>query len=640
MNAHSITQRFVRNGGILFITYISCFVCAAQSANKNPDVFSLSIEELMNAKVISVSKQNQNLSDAAASIYVITQNDIRNSGATTIPEVLRLAPHLQVARINSSQYAISVRGFNSAASNKLLVLIDGRTIYSPLFSGVFWDQQDVMLEDVDRIEVISGPGGTLWGSNAVNGVINIVTRRAADSSGWFAATHAGNFDRGIQARYGGSLGNTGHFKIYGKARDTDSSVRFNGADPHDAFRNIQAGFRADWSLGDDSFTLQGDSYDGEAEDRGSIQGIHLGKISVSGTNLLTRWQRRYDDGSNLQLQAYWDYTKRQDAVLFQPQADIFDIEFQHGIPLNKHRLLWGGGYRHGRDDVASGLFSTFVPDSRTLEWANLFIQDEFEIAHRVKATLGMKLEHNDYTGLEYLPTARLAWSHSEQSLLWSAISRAIRAPSRYDRDVYFPAPPNSVVVGGPNFESEVANVFELGYRGQLWDSLVYSATTYYHDWDELRSGTATLPLELENNIEGKVYGVELWASYEIIPEWRVSTGGARFNNKLRIKPGSNAVGINDILANDPKYQIQLRSSWQMFSKTLLDINLRHVAKLSHQPIPSYTAVDVNYIWQVDKQLELSVTVQNLTDNSHQEFGRAVSVNEFQRMIWMAVTWKH
>lgn len=641
MQINSRTKSVACYAAIVITTYIRCSTCLAQNSSEETDIFSLSIEDLLNIKVVSVSKQSQPLSKAAASIYVITQKDIRNSGATTIPEVLRLAPQLHVTQINASQYAISARGFNSAASNKLLVLMDGRTIYSPLFSGVFWDQQDVMLEDVERIEVISGPGATLWGSNAVNGVINIITRRAADSSGWLAAAHAGNFERGVRTRYGGSFGDTGHFKVYGKVRDTDNTVRFNGANPHDAFRNVQAGFRTDWSAGRDFFTLQGDTYDGHTEDRGVARnGIRLGDISVSGTNLLTRWQRRYEDGSNLQLQAYWDYTKRRDVVLFQPRADIFDIELQHSLPLGQHRVIWGGGYRHGRDDVNPGFFATFVPDSRTLEWSNLFIQDEFALIDKVKATLGIKLEHNDYTGLEYLPTARLAWSPSEQSLLWTAYSRAVRAPSRYDRDVYFPAPPNSIVIGGPNFESEVANVFELGYRGQAWTRLVYSATAYYHDWDKLRSGTPVLPLEIENNIEAKVYGIELWATYEVMPGWRISGGGARFNNELRVKPGTNARGVNnDILSNDPKYQAQLRSSWQATDNSLLEVSVRHLAKLSNQPIPAYTALDMHYAWQVAKQLELSITGRNLADKRHREFGNATSVNDIQRMAWLAITWR-
>lgn len=633
---------FLRRITVLAVFFMGTSVCYAKNSGRTLDLASLEIEELLDIEVSSVSKQDEALSGAASSIFVITQNDIRNSGATTIPDALRLAPHLQVAQLTSSRYAISSRGFNSTVSNKLLVLIDGRTIYSPLFSGVFWDQQDIMLEDVKRIEVISGPGAALWGSNAVNGVINIITRHAADTIGWLTAAHAGNFERGIRTRYGGSLGDTGHFRIYGKVRDTDSSIRFDDADPHDAFRNVQAGFRADWVAGSDSFTLQGDTYDGQTEDRGLARnGTPLGEVGVSGTNLLTRWRKRYNDGSALQIQAYWDYTKRRDVVLFQPRADIFDIELQHGVSLGQHRVLWGGGYRYGRDDVDPGFFSTFIPDSRTLEWKNLFIQDEFEVTDHLKATLGIKLEDNDYTGLEYLPTARLAWSHLEQSLLWTAYSRAVRAPSRYDKDVYFPAPPNSIVVGGPNFESEIANVFELGYRSQAWHRLVYSATAYYHDWDKLRSGTATLPLEIENNIEGKVYGLELWATYEFMLGWRISAGGTRLHKELRVKPASNAVGVDsDILANDPKYQAQLRSTWEASENTLLEVSLRHVAKLPHPEIPSYTAVDAHFAWQLDEQLQLSVTAQNMADTRHQEFGRPAVVNEFQRMVWLAITLRH
>jgi iron complex outermembrane receptor protein len=303
--------------------------------------------------------------------------------------------------------------------------------------------------------------------------------------------------------------------------------------------------------------------------------------------------------------------------------------------------LWGAGYRHGQDQVDPGFFAVFVPDSRTLEWGNLFIQDEFALTSRLKATLGLKLEHNDYTGSEYLPTARLAWNYSEQTLLWAAYSRGVRAPSRYDRDVYYPAPPNSIIAGGPNFQSEVANVFELGYRSQAWNRLVYSATAYYHDWDKLRSGTPVFPLKINNNIEAKVYGIELWGTFEVMQNWRVSAGGARFNNELQVKPNTNALGLHsDILSNDPRYQAQLRSTWQATHNSLLEVSVRHVAKLSNQPIPAYTALDAHYAWQIDKEWELSITGQNLADKRHREFGNSTSVNDIERAAWLAVSWHH
>lgn len=603
-----------------------------------PDLLSLSIQDLLNVKVISVSKQEETLSDVAASIYVITQNDIRNAGVTTIPEALRLAPRLQVARLSSTQYAISMRGFNNTVSNKLLVLIDGRTVYAPLFSGVFWDQQDVLLEDVERIEIISGPGATVWGTNAVNGVINVITRDAATSTGWLAAAHAGDFERGARLRYGSQLGNNGHFRVYSKFFETDSNRRPNGSNPYDGVNRIQAGFRADWDNPDNHLTLQGDIYDGETENRITPAGVVIGPIETSGNNLLVRWRRQLEGGSDLRLQGYWDYTKRRDIVLFQPRTNIFDFDFQHGIPMGEHRFSWGMGYRHGRDEVKPAFFSTFVPERRILEWKTLFGMGEVQITDQLDATVGVRLEHNDYTGLEYLPTLRLGWKHRERALLWTALSRAVRAPARYDRDVYFPAPPNSRVVGGPNFQSEVANVLEIGYRSQAWKRLTYSATAYYHDWDKLRSGTAP-PVEIVNGIEGEVYGLEFWLTYQLTPTWKVSAGGTRLHKDLRLKPGSTGQGVDsDILSNDPDYLGQLRSTLEITHNMLLEIGVRHMAELPHPEIPSYTTIDAHYAWELNKELTLSLTAQNLTDNIHQEFGRPGSVIEFSRAAWLTATW--
>lgn len=622
--------------GILYV------ICAPVFAAQTPagDLFSLSITELMNLKVSSVSKREESLSDAAASVYVITNNAIRDAGVTSIPEALRLAPSLQVDRITATRYAISARGFNAVTSNKLLVLIDGRTVYTPLFSGVFWDHQDVVLEDIERIEVISGPGGTLWGSNAVNGVINIITRSSAKTMGTMIGVYGGA-DQGFGVRYGDNIRDVGHFRIYTKVSGKDSTKRFNGADQFDGSENFQMGFRTDWYSGaGDEFTLQGDTYRGEEEDRGTVIGIDLGAIEVSGGNLLARWKKQFANRSDMRFQVYWDRIKRRDVVLFQPEGEIWDIELQHGVPFDSHRLLWGLGYRRGTDDNDAAFFSTFIPDSRTLEWKNLFIQDEINLTKRFKTNIGLKLEHNDYTGLEYLPSIRLSWSYSSESLLWTALSRAVRAPSRYDRDVYFPAPPNSLVVGGPNFQSEVANILEVGYRGQMSDKLAYSVTAYVHDWDRLRSGSA-VPTEFENKIEGEAYGVEFWATYTVNDRWNISMGGFRLHKDLRLKPDStDPVGVdNATLANDPDYRFSVRSNVALSENFSLQLSMRHSADLPHPTVPSYTSIDANLIWLAHKEVELSLATQNLADNNHREFGEAASSSEFGRMVWLKLLWR-
>ncbi|MCI3951985.1 MAG: hypothetical protein K0R53_1482, partial [Burkholderiales bacterium] len=310
----------------------------AQSAAPARDLADLSLEELSNIEVTSVSRRAERLSDAPASIFVITREDIRRSGVTSLPEALRLAPNLQVARVNASSYAISARGFNNSIGNKLLVLIDGRTVYTPLFSGVFWDAQDVMLEDVERIEVISGPGATLWGSNAVNGVINVTTRPARDTQGALVSAGAGNLERGGAVRYGAALGGGGHVRLYGKYFDRDNTERADGSPVRDAWDKGQFGFRADWGGADRSFTLQGDAY------RGELEQAAPGQIKLEGMNLLGRWNHHLGDGSNLRFQAYYDHTQRNQPGTFREELDIFDVELQHALkPLGAHALVWGGG---------------------------------------------------------------------------------------------------------------------------------------------------------------------------------------------------------------------------------------------------------------------------------------------------------
>lgn len=607
--------------------------------NGRRDLIAFTLEELVNLPISSVSKRSEPLFDAPNSVYVITQLHIQNAGVTTLPEALRLAPTLHVARLTSSRYAISMRGFNNAVGNKLLVLIDGRTVYSPLFSGVFWDQQDVLMEDIDRIEVISGPGATLWGTNAVNGVINIITHDAADTVGGLAAAHAGNFEGGIRGRYGDRFGESGHYRIYGKAFEVDSSRFTTGGDRRDAATHGQFGFRTDWEGARDKLTLQGDTYKGETEERGEVAGIALGTLESSGTNVLGRWTRELNGGADLRLQAYWDYTKRRDVILFQPRTELFDIEVQHVMPIDDHHFTWGLGYRRAEDDVLPGFFATFVPDGRTLEWKNLFAMTDFQVTNRLETSVGLRIEHNDYTGSEYLPTLRFAWRRNTHSMLWGALSRAVRAPARYDRDVYYPAPPNSLVVGGPDFESEVANVLELGCRGLVSGRLSYSVTAYFHDWDKLRSGSA-IPIEVENKIVGEVYGVEFLLTYAISTDWSLSAGGTRLHKDLRLKSDStDPVGVNnDLLANDPDFYGQLRSTYLLSDHSTLEFAVRHVAELPSPAIPSYTVADMNYFWDVDEEWTISLTAQNAFDKVHPEFGRPGSTSEFGRMAWLGVTW--
>jgi iron complex outermembrane receptor protein len=611
-------------------------VLASTAGAQTLQLVDLSLEELANIEVTSVSGRAEALSGAAASIYVITSDDIRRSGATTLPEVLRLAPNLLVARVDTAQYAISARGFNSAIANKLLVLIDGRTVYTPLFSGVFWEMQDLMLEDISRIEVISGPGATLWGANAVNGVINVITRPANDTAGTLAVLGTGNRERRAAVRYGGGLGQDGAFRVYAKAADQQNTERADGAHVRDAWNRAQAGFRADLYLANGSLTLQTDAYAAESEQRGAAGTFDFGRLEGTGVNVLSRWTRRLGDGSDLRVQAYFDRSERVDAVLFAPESNVFDVEAQHSIPLGAHQLLWGGGYRRGSDDVTDGLLFGFRPPQRDLDWANVFAQADLAIAERLDLTLGLKLEQNDYTGTESLPTARIAWHASPAQLVWAGVSRAVRAPSRLDREVILPPPSGALIAGGPNFVAEVADVIELGYRAQLGGSVTLSSTVFHYDWDKLRSGRLP-PALIENRIEGEIYGIEAWTSWQAAERWRLSAGLTTLRNDLRVEPGVADPQGPSALGNDPEVQWLLRSTHDLNDRQDLQVLVRRVDDLPQPAVPAYTAVDVTYAWQVRANLTVALAVQNLFDARHPESGGAANRSEYARAGYLSVT---
>lgn len=623
-------------GVLIAFSAVSVHAAATQMAR----LTDLSLEQLGDIEVTSVSRHAERLADAAASIFVISAEDIRRSGARTLPEALRLAPNLQVAQTNAGSYAVSARGFNNAIGNKLLVLIDGRTVYTPLFSGVFWDSQSVMLEDIERIEVISGPGATLWGANAVNGVINVISRTARNTQGTLVSAGVGNRDRGAAVRYGAKLGDDGYFRIYGKAFDLQNTKAENGISRPDGLQRSQVGFRADWGLERRNFTVQGDAYDGESEER-----LPGGPVKVSGVNLLARWNEQMDSGSNFRLQAYFDRSERQDMTGFQGNADTFDVEFQHGIPLGRHKVLWGGGYRHSRDEIPDTLpplAFVFVPQSRSLSWENIFVQDAIKLGSTVELTLGLKMESNDYTGREYLPSARLAWKPSDNQLVWGAASRAVRAPARLDRDfsLRFIFPPLNlpVIKGGPYFESEIAKVLELGYRQQLTPSLSYSVTAFHNIYKKLRSGQPP-PAFIENQIEGVSNGIEAWGSYQATRAWRLSGGFTTLHQHFGARPGSRDPTGSSALGNDPDQQWMLRSTLNLTDQHEFDVMMRRVGSLPLPAVPAYTAVDARLGWRLNHSTELSLTLQNLFDSAHPEFEAAGLRSEYGRSIFLKMIWR-
>jgi iron complex outermembrane receptor protein len=617
---------------------------AADAALQSEDIADLSLEELANVQVTSVSKRPESLSNAASSIFVITGTDIHRAGATTLPEALRLAPNLEVARVDARNYAVTSRGFSSPFENKLLVLIDGRTVYSPLFSGVYWDVQDVVLEDVERIEVISGPGATMWGANAVNGVINIITKSSAATQGTLLAATAGRDERNGVVRYGGALGNGGHYRVYGKYAGNDDLQNEKGATVPTGWRREQAGFRTDWGDADRSVTVQGDVVNGRLHQAGTAD------IQVRGANLLGRVNQTFDNGSTASLQMYWDHTDRDQPLAFVEHLDTLDLQLQHALALGeRHRLVWGGGYRIGHDRVQNGPAFGFLPGTMNLHWANLFAQDEVALRDDLRLTAGLKFEDNNYTGVEVLPTLRLAWNPRPATLVWSSLSRSVRAPSRIDRDLYSPTVPAVVggvpqygIAGGPDFESEVANVFELGYRAQPTPTLSYSATAFYGRYDKLRTleanqnGTGSV---FRNFASGHTRGIEAWATWQAAKAWRLSGGGVVQRIETAANAGSrDTLGATGLATSDPSHYWMLRSSWDIAAGQELDATLRYVGALARPAVPSYTAVDLRYGWRVNKDLEVSLIGRNLLDPHHAETGTAPGRHSFDRALLLKLVW--
>ncbi|HEX5683288.1 MAG TPA: TonB-dependent receptor [Ideonella sp.] len=614
------------------------------TAQSDPRLGELSLEDLGNLQITSVSKRAERLADAPTSVYVITTNDIRRSGATSLPEALRLAPNLQVARSSASEYVVSARGFAGNSANKMLVLVDGRSVYTPLYSGVFWDVQDLMLEDVDRIEVISGPGSTLWGTNAVNGVINIITRDASSTQGSLATASAGTDGFRANLRHGASTAGGMAWRVYATHADLRNTETAEGTRVDDSGHQTQIGFRLDDQRGADRFMLRGAAYQGSREQPVTSGRIDLGLVRVSGAHVLGRWEHRLDDGTSFQLQAYVDHTERTAVPTFGDILDTLDLQFQHSpVPLGNHRLVWGVQYRTAWDQVDNSSYLAFLPARKRQTWASLFAQDDITLTDELRLTLGARAERNDYTGTEFLPTARLAWKWAPQQLVWSAVSRTVRAPSRLDRDFYVPGVPPYQLQGGSHFDSEVATVAELGYRGRPTPTTSFSATIYQADYDRLR----TLQFDpdgavftLANGMEGRTRGVELWGSFRALSRWRLHAGYSRLWQDLRLKPGSN--DVSTVAATEgasPSHWWTLRSSHDLGDQVDLDLVLRHVAALAVPAVPRYTALDLRVAWRPSGAVELALAGRNLIGNGHGEFGNVLVRTQLQRELSAQLNWR-
>ncbi|MEJ7929949.1 TonB-dependent receptor [Ramlibacter sp. AN1015] len=594
----------------------------------------LSLEQLAEVRVTSVSGRAERLQEAPASVYVITATDIRRSAATSLPEVLRLAPNLQVAQVNAGIWAISARGGNTAIANKLLVLLDGRTLYSTLFAGVIWDMHDVVLEDIERIEVVSGPGGTLWGANAVNGVINIVTRSAAQTHGALVSvlrSHSGGREA---LRWGGTVG-PAHVRVWGLATDNGATTRLDGTDREDARSRRQVGFRADWTGTSGHLTLIGDlARAGDGEATRDAPNHHNG-------SLLARWAGRLGDGSAYSLQGYTALAERDERIALNNRSRVHDLEFRHEPRLaTGGKLLWGFGARQADDINTPTQLVALEPADRTLRWAHLFVQHQRALSARLTLTAGVKAERNSYTGLEWLPNLRLAWRHEPDQTSWAAVSRAVRAPSRIDRDLRLPGSPPYFIAGGPNFRSEVATVLEVGHHGRVRDGLTWSATLFHQRYDGLRAGIpGQLPATVENLVDGYVQGVEAWSRWQMTRDWRLEAGGLVQRKRLRhpLEPGRT---VFPDLGNDPRSQWTLRSRHDLPRRVELDLALRRVGSLPAPAVPAYTALDLRLARQVSPTLRLALLGQNLLDARHVEFplDATESPSQIGRRLAFQIVW--
>jgi iron complex outermembrane receptor protein len=610
----------------------------SEDAQAARELGELSIDELSQLSVTSVSKRPEGLNRAAASVYVITDDAIRRAGALSIPEALRQAPNLEVMRIDALDYSISARGFSGfEAANKLLVLMDGRSVYTPLFSGVDWDQHHTLLDDIDHIEVVTGPGGVLWGANAVNGVVNIDTKSAFDTQGALFVADGGSLDSDVRARYGAALGEAGAGRIYATAFRRGDLKLANGSSANDGWDGWQAGFRTDFAQGRDSFTFQGDIQDSSID-----ESLGFANGYVRGANLLGRWTRHTSEGASVDVQAYYDQTQRE-ARQIHDELRVWDIQAQQSLSLGRHAVVWGAGYRITKDEFRTLTEPQLLsPPKRRVDIGNLFAQDEVALRPGLSLTLGVKLETNTYTKNELMPNVRLGWEVSDRQFLWAAISRAVRNPSRIERDFSIAG-----LVEPGHMGSEKLVAYEAGWRGRITDRANASVSAYYNDYDELRTNELipgrTPPIFVGNTMEGETYGVEAWADVQLADWWRLSLGGSILEKDFRLKPGSHDIARFEAAGADPGYWWKARSSMRLSDRVDLDAGLRFyddvptLTTSGYVGAPSYLEANLRLAWRVNDHLELALNGQNLLHDQHPE-GSESRRFEIPRSAFVSLRW--
>lgn len=623
------------------------------------NMLDVTLEELATMKVTSVSRGPESLATAPAAISVLTDEDIRRAGVRNIPDALRLVPGLAVAQQDAHTFAVSSRGFNNAFANKMLVLIDGRSVYSPLFSGTLWETQDTVLEDIDRIEVIRGPGATLWGANAVNGVISVNTKSAKDTLGLLATGGGGSEETAFGTiRYGVKLGNDAWLRVFGKYDKRDDSMGLGGGGALDDSETRRGGFRLDWEpTSKDKLTFQGDIYDGKLGQTFLVPrpspppqlppGIPIQfippqflaafqvpvtetlteDVRISGGNLMGRWAHDFSAESSAELRAYYDRSDYSTPV-FAEERDTVNIDFQHRYAFTlglKQEVTWGLGYRWTEGRATSdSLFVTFMPRERADELFSGFIQDKITLTDDLQVILGTKIEHNDYTGWEWQPAARLLWTPHSEHTLWASAARAVRTPSRVESDgiINLPGfvPGIGTIFGTNEFASEKLMAYELGYRWRPSKQLNFDVSLFYNQYDSLRSGIfdpATLRVNLRNEFGADTYGGEFAGQWQASDWLRISGGYSFFQE-------SNEPNVANLPAaswdgSSPQHQFFVRSMLDLPGGVTFDTTLRYADSLTSIDVPAYFTADARLAWSPSEHVEFAIVGRNLLDGGHKEF---------------------
>jgi iron complex outermembrane recepter protein len=668
-------------------------LCAMAAAMSSPvyaqddslsALLSLSMDELVNVKIVSASRRPESQRRASAAVFVITGEDIRRSGATNLPDALRLVPGVQVARIQSGQWAVTSRGFNSRTANKLLVLVDGRSVYSPFFSGVLWDAQDHMVEDIDRIEVVRGPGAALWGSNAVNGIINVITKDADETQGHFVSTSGGTEESLIATRYGGHVGDSLWYRVHGKVSMRDESVDTAGVVVPDDWGTVRGGLHIDWdATTDDRITVTYDMYRGRIGQSARIPSAaapYSLPYDTRGTNwgasVVSSWNHQYDDGSDLTAQVYFDHSRRDDGLWIERRS-VWDIDISHRFtPIEWNDIVWGVDARYTSDQVEESPVASLDPAQDSYVIFSVFVQDEVQLVRdRLRLTLGSKFEQNDYAPLQVQPSARLLWTPHENHTVWAAYSRAVRMPARAERhaDIFVtsippnvpgvnpgPLPVTIFVTGNEDFGPEHVAAFEGGYRVQVPSRASFDVSGFYNRYDDLRTAEAiqglptlvqdadpihaTYRIGLNNLMTGLSYGLEFAFDWKIIDTMRLRGSYTRFHIETEHETnGQGGMSLGGEI-HDPKQWASLTLSFDLYRMIETDLTIRHVGRIAGLGVPRYTTADARIGWRIAPDLEVFIVGRDLLSDRHTEFNAGIEsithvATDVERSVRGGLAWQ-